>query len=43
MKKILLLSLLLGACAAVAQIQMDSNANGGTMTEWVDRVRLSAW
>ena len=25
------------------QFQMDSNANGGTMTEWVDRVKLSAW
>ena len=25
------------------QFQMDSNASGGTMTEWVDRVKLTAW
>lgn len=25
------------------QFQMDSNANGGSMTEWVDKVKLSAW
>jgi len=25
------------------QFQMDSNSRGGTMTEWVDRVTLTAW